>query len=170
MKKVFLGLGGNLGDVKNTLQSAIDKIKRLPDTRVIQISPVYETSPVSSLKQNNFLNCVCSIETSLSPQELLAELQTIEDMLGKYPKPKDAPRPIDIDILLYEDVAVTTDTLCIPHPYLRQRLFVLAPLLDLEKSVFLPDRHEYFDVGQAVQRLMQQQKQHIVKLTEKRIT
>lgn len=167
MKQVFLGLGGNLGDVKNTLQHALDKIKALPSVYSVNISHLYETAPISTKKQNNFINCVCSIETTFAPRDLLLELQNIERSLGKYPKPKDAPRPIDIDILLYDDISMNTDDLSIPHPYLQERLFVLAPLSDLQKSVFLPNTGEQFDVIQAVELLMKQNKQQVIRLIER---
>lgn len=134
--QVFLGLGSNLGDRLALLQAALKQIEALPNTSHFQASKIYETSPVSPIPQGPFLNAACSFLTDLSPFELLSHLQQIETALGKTPKPKTAPRLIDIDILLFGQMKIDTPTLQIPHPHWQERLFVLRPLLDLTEEIF----------------------------------
>lgn len=138
MKKVFLSLGANLGDVKGTLQKALELIEKLPGVCDFKYSRFYETSPVTPTPQNNFMNLVTVFKTEMQPLILLQEIKNIEILLGKVPKSKEAPRPIDIDILFYGEEVYNLPELTLPHPRWKDRLFVLYPLLDLteELSVF----------------------------------
>jgi 2-amino-4-hydroxy-6-hydroxymethyldihydropteridine diphosphokinase len=165
---VYLGLGSNLGDSLATLQQALKEIASLPKTQLVRSSPFYQTSPISPLPQNDFINLVCSIITTLSPFELFHQLEAIEKKLGKIPKAKTEPRKIDIDLLLYGDLFIETPELQIPHPRMMERLFVLKPLSDLldtllvpqsnskPKVIFLKDflKHLDQDAGTTVERLM----------------
>jgi 2-amino-4-hydroxy-6-hydroxymethyldihydropteridine diphosphokinase len=139
MEKVFLGLGGNIGDVLSTLKKAESFLKLNPSIKNVLFSRYYTTSPVSDIAQNNYINCVCSLETDFTPIELLAVTQNIEIQLGKVKKDKNMPRKVDIDILLFGQKMVQSRQLDIPHPYWKDRLFVLTPLSDLVDEVITPD-------------------------------
>ena len=98
---VFLGLGSNVGDRAQALQTASDRIGRLPGTSVLRSSAVYETQPWGLLKQNTFYNCVLELSTSLRPEDLLSETKEIEADMGRTAAVRNGPRIIDIDILLF---------------------------------------------------------------------
>ena len=130
MKIVYLGLGSNVGDREGWLQSAVDLLHSR-DLRIRRISPAYETEPQGRRNQRWFLNAVAETETELFPLQLLRRIGKIEKELGRKRLAENAPRTIDIDILFYGSAVVSTATLEIPHPRLRERRFVLAPLADL---------------------------------------
>lgn len=134
---VYLSLGSNLGDSKDILQKACRSINLIPNTTEVKFSSIYLTSPVSSLPQSDYLNLTCSLITTLDPFTLFMYLERIEKTLGKIPKPKDAPRKIDIDILYFGNQILYSEQLIVPHPKIKERLFVLQPLLELTNS--LPD-------------------------------
>ena len=112
------------------LQAAVDLLHSR-DLRVTRISPVYETEPQGRRNQRWFLNAVAEAETELFPMQLLARIGKIERQLGRKRPAENAPRPIDIDIVLYGSSVVSTAALEIPHPRFRERRFVLAPMADL---------------------------------------
>ena len=126
---VYLCLGSNLSDRLNHLSQAIDLIAK--QVKVLRSSPIYETEPESVPNQGKFLNMVVEAQTTLPPIELLQFLKGIEQELGRGTGSSVEPRPIDIDILFYDDLTVSTEALTIPHPRLSQRAFVLVPLNDL---------------------------------------
>jgi 2-amino-4-hydroxy-6-hydroxymethyldihydropteridine diphosphokinase len=128
---VYLGLGGNLGNVDQTFYQALKQLALIPGNDVAVISNFYQTQPVSDLPQPPYLNAVCRFRTSLLPHELLYQLQGIQRHSGQLPKPKNAPRKIDLDILFYGNQVIETLDLEVPHPRWRERLFVLVPLADL---------------------------------------
>lgn len=134
---VYLSLGSNLGDSKDILQKACRSINLIPNTTEVKFSSIYLTSPVSPLPQSDYLNLTCSLITTLDPFTLFMYLERIEKTLGKIPKPKDAPRKIDIDILYFGNQILYSEQLIVPHPKIKERLFVLQPLLELTNS--LPD-------------------------------
>lgn len=124
----YLSLGSNMGDRQGNLKRAIDLLShRLKVTRV---SSIYDTEPVGDINQPRFLNLVCQVTTRLAPEALLALAKGIESKLGRTGK-SGAPRPIDIDILFYDDQIVKTPELTIPHPRLARRAFVLIPLAEI---------------------------------------
>ncbi|PYV34715.1 MAG: 2-amino-4-hydroxy-6-hydroxymethyldihydropteridine diphosphokinase [Acidobacteria bacterium] len=130
MKTVYLSLGSNLGDRAAHLEEAI---RRLPDVGVVvrRVSSFYKTEPVEVRSQPWFVNCVVEAATELMPTRLLGALKSLERTLGRQPGTPKGPRPIDIDILLYENVVVQSPELEIPHSRLAERRFVLAPLTEL---------------------------------------
>jgi 2-amino-4-hydroxy-6-hydroxymethyldihydropteridine diphosphokinase len=146
LTKVYVGLGGNMGNARHTLGEALKLIKAHPAIYDLTVSNFYKTSPVSPLPQNHFINAVCSFMTTLTPHALLKVLQDIEKQLGKEPKAKEAPRIIDCDILLFGDESISTSDLKIPHSLWRERLFVLIPLYELTKFVRLPGRSDLLDL------------------------
>jgi 2-amino-4-hydroxy-6-hydroxymethyldihydropteridine diphosphokinase len=135
---VYLGLGSNIGDSCAIIQQALSAIGKIPHVEKLRASSLYQTSPVSPIAQRDFINCVCALSTTLSPEELYQALHRIEESLGKTPKEKNAPRAIDIDILLFGRVFYRTQNLCIPHLHWRERLFVLAPLSELAEEIVVP--------------------------------
>ena len=137
MVKAFLSLGSNMGDRLEYLSKAIDKIAQIQGCNILNKSRVYETEPWGYENQEAFLNLCISIETSLSPYELLESLQVIELELDRVRKIHWGPRTIDIDILLFDDIICEDDKLTIPHPRMRERAFVLIPLYDIEKNLII---------------------------------
>jgi 2-amino-4-hydroxy-6-hydroxymethyldihydropteridine diphosphokinase len=135
---VYLGLGSNLGDRTEFIRLAIEKIKSSSYFSDILWSELIETSPVGYTQQPDFINCAVKLETELSPEELLNELQSIELELGRKRGFKWGPRTIDIDILFYGDRIIQKPDLLIPHPELHKRIFVLKPLLELCPDLLHP--------------------------------
>jgi 2-amino-4-hydroxy-6-hydroxymethyldihydropteridine diphosphokinase len=133
---VYLGLGTNQGDRLANLQAA--RLALAPSVRLLQASPVYETEPWGFLDQPAFLNQALKAETGLPPLDLLAYLKELELHLGRQPNFRYGPRLIDIDILLYDDLALSLPGLEIPHPRLAERSFVLVPLVDLAPDLRYP--------------------------------
>lgn len=129
--RVLLGLGGNIGDMNVHLDAAIEALSRLPKTAVLRQSKRYRTTPVGYLDQPDFLNCVAEIETGLSPQAVLGACLGIEATVGRVRTFRNAPRVLDIDVLLCEGFVSDSEELTIPHPRMHERAFVLVPLADL---------------------------------------
>ncbi len=130
MAIVYLGLGSNLGNREANLRAALRGLWRMG--RVEAVSSLYETEPVGGPAQPPFYNAACRWETGLEPRPLRRFLQGLEHELGRRPGGERwAPRPIDLDILLYEDHVVDEESLSIPHPRLAERPFVLAPLAEI---------------------------------------
>lgn len=138
-KTVYIALGSNVGCKRDNMAQAVQLIADLPATQVVKSSSLYETAPWGKTDQDEFLNQVIEIETTLQPGELLQELQNIEIKMGRQRKEKWGPRLIDLDILLYGNEVIDDPQLTIPHPYLRERLFVLVPLAEIGAELQFPD-------------------------------
>jgi 2-amino-4-hydroxy-6-hydroxymethyldihydropteridine diphosphokinase len=136
-KKIYLGLGSNIGDRESNLKSAIEKL-HTPDLRITRISPVYETAALDYTAQDDFLNCVVEAETNLMPMRLLSRIQSIEREMGRKRLIPKGPRNIDIDILLHGRSVVNASRLQIPHPRMDARPFVLEPLAQLDPNLRHP--------------------------------
>jgi 2-amino-4-hydroxy-6-hydroxymethyldihydropteridine diphosphokinase len=136
----YLGLGSNVGDRRGNLTAAV---RALPahGVDVLASSSVYETEPVGLvLDQRDFYNACLRMETGHGPEDLLDACKAVERSLGRDPGGvRHGPRPIDVDVLLLDDVAYTSDRLTLPHPEVRSRRFVLVPLLELDPALALPD-------------------------------
>jgi 2-amino-4-hydroxy-6-hydroxymethyldihydropteridine diphosphokinase len=132
----YLSLGSNVGDREQHLREAIRRLESAG--RVISISSFYETEPVEFTEQPWFLNCAIGLETSRTPEQLMASLLAIEQAMGRRRKVKKGPRTIDIDILLFGDRMINSRTLTIPHPAMHQRRFVLEPLAEIAPQVRHP--------------------------------
>ncbi|MEM9079068.1 MAG: 2-amino-4-hydroxy-6-hydroxymethyldihydropteridine diphosphokinase [Verrucomicrobiota bacterium] len=137
----YLALGSNLGDRQAHLTQAREILQKLSTTDIVS-APLYETDPLDCPPDSPpFLNTVLKLETTLTPQELLAETQAIEAQLGRESlatRTTNAPRPIDIDLLLHGDTVRDTPEITLPHPRLHQRRFVLQPLRDLAPDLTPP--------------------------------
>jgi 2-amino-4-hydroxy-6-hydroxymethyldihydropteridine diphosphokinase len=138
--RAFVGLGANLGDPAAQLDAALAAIGRLPQTRVAGTSSFYRTAPVGYEAQPDFVNAVAEIETTLSPPELLAALQGIESGAGRERSFRNAPRMLDLDLLLYDDRTIDAPGLQVPNPRMHERAFVLAPLVEIAPDVAIPGR------------------------------
>ncbi len=130
-RRAFLSLGANLGERAAALGAARAALAALPHTTILATSRIYETEPQDLADQPSFLNQVVCLETALSPRELLAAAQRIEDAAGRVRDVRFGPRTLDVDILLYQGVESAEPELTLPHPRLWQRAFVLVPLAEL---------------------------------------
>jgi 2-amino-4-hydroxy-6-hydroxymethyldihydropteridine diphosphokinase len=133
---VYLALGANLGDRSASLRSAVERLR--PGLAVEHMSSVYETEPAYLLDQPRFLNMALRGQTALDPRALLAFLKQIERSMGRVVGPRYGPRAIDLDILLYNSLALTTTDLTIPHPRMAERPFVLVPLAEIAPELVPP--------------------------------
>lgn len=129
VSQAFLALGSNLGQRQVNLQSAVNALGEL--MAIGALSPLYETEPWGITNQPRFINACIRVETTLSPEELLAALKATEKKLGRKPGTHWGPRLIDIDLLFYDDLVIDASRLSVPHPQLSERAFVLAPLADI---------------------------------------
>ena len=141
-----LALGSNLGDRLATLQRAVDLLGAEPRIAPTRCSRVWETDPVGGPPQPDFLNAVVRAEVDLEPLDLLAACQRVETALGRVREVRWGPRTIDIDILLFDARAIDDPDLVVPHPRMRERAFVLMPLLDIDPDPVLPDGTHLLDV------------------------
>ncbi|MEK4563191.1 2-amino-4-hydroxy-6-hydroxymethyldihydropteridine diphosphokinase [Alkalihalobacillus sp. FSL R5-0424] len=131
MPNVYISLGSNMESRFGYLEKAISKLRLMKDSEVTAVSSIYETDPVGYVDQPSFLNLVVCLNTTLSPFELLAETQQIENQLGRKREIRWGPRTIDLDILLYDQENMKMESLTLPHPRMWQRSFVIIPLLEL---------------------------------------
>ena len=136
MKKVYLGLGSNLGQRPDNLHEAIERLSQ--SLSVTRISSIYETAPVGYLDQNDFLNMAVSVETHLAAIDILRFIKKIEKFMGRNHVVKWGPRLIDIDILLVDQETIIMEELQIPHPELTKRRFVLEPLSEIAPGLSIP--------------------------------
>ena len=134
MSTVILGLGSNLGDKRKNLNTAVHALSLLPNTQIKNVSAIYKTKPVGFDDQDDFLNAAVCIETELSPHAILGACLGIEASMGRVRFHKNGPRTIDIDVLIYESYFSDSFELTLPHPRIKERAFVMVPLLDLYPS------------------------------------
>ena len=136
-KQVYLSLGSNRGDRVANLRRAMEELDRI-GVKVQRVSSFYKTEPVDFGPQAWFLNCAVEASTEFMPMQLLKAVKSVERTLGRRPGVSKGPRPIDIDILLYENVVVRTAALTIPHERMSERRFVLIPLRELAPAARHP--------------------------------
>jgi 2-amino-4-hydroxy-6-hydroxymethyldihydropteridine diphosphokinase len=127
----YVGVGANLDDPCTHVLDALNELDHLPHTRVVKRSSLYRSAPLGYAAQPDFINAVAQLETGLPAERLLAELQQIEQRHGRQRSFPNAPRTLDLDILLFGDARMTSKTLAIPHPRMHERAFVLKPLLEI---------------------------------------
>ncbi len=128
----FIGLGSNVGNKVKNLKSAIELINNLPNSKVEKISSGYETLPFGDIKQNNFVNAVIKLATSLEMPELFDQLKLIEKQLGRIKREKWGPREIDLDILFFNNLIISDEIITLPHKGIINRDFVMIPLIEIE--------------------------------------
>ena len=137
---VFLGLGSNLGEPAQQLGRAVVQIARIDDLTITALSSLYRSAPVGHTEQPAFVNAVLRVSTSLAPLALLAALYAIEQRQGRVRTFRNAPRTLDLDILLYGERRQDNPALTLPHPRCHERAFVLLPLLELAPDCVIPGR------------------------------
>ena len=147
-QQVYIGLGSNLQHPLQQLQRAVDRIRQIPQTTLVAVSPFYGSTAVGPGEQPDYVNAAALLETRLQPHALLDQLQAIEREQGRARGPQQwVARTLDLDVLLFDNKQIETERLQIPHPRMTERNFVLQPLLDLNPDLALPD-------GRRVQDLM----------------
>lgn len=133
----FVGIGSNLDDPRAQVLRGLRSLEALPRSVLQRRSPLYRSAPVDAAGPD-FVNAVAMLRTELSPMELLAALQAVEQRHGRMRSGHHAPRTLDLDLLLYGSQTIDEPTLHVPHPRLHQRAFVLRPLLDIEPTLQAP--------------------------------
>jgi len=136
----FIALGANVQRPEEQVSSAFEALAMLPRTRLAAVSSLYRSAPVGYLEQPDFVNAVAKIDTALEPRALLEALLDIEQRYGRVRDFPNAPRTLDLDILLYGDTKLREAGLSIPHPRLHERAFVLVPLAELAPDAMVPGR------------------------------
>jgi 2-amino-4-hydroxy-6-hydroxymethyldihydropteridine diphosphokinase len=140
MKRVFIGLGSNIGDRLGFLRSAVHELERLPETSVHRLSSIYETEPVGKKDQPFFLNMVVECRTNLDAVVIHSECKAIEQRIGRTTSARWGPREIDLDLLYFGGECITRDELLVPHPEIAQRKFVLVPMAEVAPEFVDPAR------------------------------
>jgi 2-amino-4-hydroxy-6-hydroxymethyldihydropteridine diphosphokinase len=155
----FIGLGSNLDNPREQVLRALQALDNLPHTRVLARSSLYRSAPVGYLEQPDFINAVAQLETELSPRVLLDALLALEQECGRTREFLNAPRTLDLDVLLYDELCHHEHGLTIPHPQMHLRAFVLRPLLEIAPDCAIPG------IGTAVSVLRQCADQQLERLT-----
>ena len=131
MTIAYVGVGSNLDDPRAQVLSAFTELDKLPHTRVVKKSSLYRSAPIGHADQPDFVNAVAQLETGLPAERLLAELQQVEQRHGRMRSFPNAPRTLDLDVLLFGDARIQSAELVVPHPRMHERAFVLEPLLEI---------------------------------------
>jgi 2-amino-4-hydroxy-6-hydroxymethyldihydropteridine diphosphokinase len=153
MSLVYIGLGSNLSDPKAQIISALNNLKQLTGCSVVDISSLYFSRPMGPQDQPDYMNAVLALETSLSPIELLDQLQNIENDAGRVRKDNRwGARILDLDILLFDEMIINTERLVIPHYGLTQREFVLLPLAEIAPKLLLSDGTSIFQLANQIEK------------------
>ena len=140
MTLAYVGLGANIGEPRRQLQTALKELNGLPKTRMTAASGLYRSAPVGHPDQPDFLNAVVELDTELSPDALLDNLQEIETAHGRERPFAGAPRTLDLDLLLYGNAVLATPRITVPHPRMHERAFVLMPLAEIAPRATIPGR------------------------------
>ena len=138
--QVFVGLGSNLADPRAQLAGAATRIAAIQGVRLIALSSLYASAPLGHAEQPDFVNAVARLATGLAPKALLAELQAIEAAHGRQRSFRNAPRTLDLDILLFDQCIDDDPLLTLPHPRCHQRAFVLLPLTEVAPDCVIPGK------------------------------
>ena len=131
MTTAYVGVGSNLNDPRAHVLQAFTELDGLPNTRVVRKSSLYRSAPMGHAAQPDFVNAVVQVETGLPAERLLAELQAVEARHGRERSFPNAPRTLDLDLLLYGTARIASPALTVPHPRMHERAFVLKPLLEI---------------------------------------
>ena len=159
MHTAFVALGSNLGDPELNVRAGIAALAALPQARLAAASSLYRSAAVDAAGQPDFVNAVAQLSTALAPQALLAALLAIEHKFGRERSFRNAPRTLDLDLLLYDAQSIAEPGLAVPHPRMHQRAFVLAPLLEIAPDCSIPG------LGSAADWLARCRHQRIERLT-----
>jgi 2-amino-4-hydroxy-6-hydroxymethyldihydropteridine diphosphokinase len=134
----YVGIGSNLQDPEKQVRQAFDELAGIQDTKLTRKSSLYRTAPLGYAAQPDFVNAVAEVETQLPAEVLLDRLQEIEAGHRRERSFANAPRTLDLDLLLYGDAAIATRRLTVPHPRMHDRAFVLAPLVEIAPDAAIP--------------------------------
>jgi 2-amino-4-hydroxy-6-hydroxymethyldihydropteridine diphosphokinase len=146
-ERIFVGLGANLGDATATVRAALQALDEMPGTRCVARSSLYRSAPIDA-QGADYINAVAQLQTELSPAALLEALQAIEARFGRERPYRNAPRTLDLDLLLYGQRRIVTPALTVPHPRMHERAFVLVPLAEIA-----PDLALRIPAGQRIERM-----------------
>lgn len=138
--RAYVALGSNLADPATQIHHAFELLARLPQTRLIAASSLYASAPVGYADQPDFINAAAKLDTGLSAHDLLESLLALERTAGRVREFRNAPRTLDLDLLLYDDLAFHETGLTLPHPRMHERAFVLLPLVELDAEVAIPGK------------------------------
>ncbi len=138
MALAYVGIGANLDDPAARVRGAFASLAALPRTRLLKRSSLYRTEPQGYRNQPDFVNAVAALDTELAPAELLRALHALETRAGRRRSFRNAPRTLDLDLLLYGGERVDEPGLTVPHPRMHERAFVLVPLLEIEPDAWIP--------------------------------
>ncbi len=157
MSVAYVGLGSNLDAPQRHVTQALRELGAIPATRVLGCSSLYRSEPLGHAPQPEFVNAVAALDTSLDAETLLDELQAIEARHGRARSFQNAPRTLDLDLLLYDDAVHHSPRLTVPHPRMHERAFVLRPLIELAPEIAVPGHGRARDLlaacaGQRVER------------------
>ena len=140
MHTAFIALGSNLGDPEEKVRQGIAALAALPQAQLLAASSLYRSAALGHTDQPDFVNAVAQIATRLAPQALLAAMLAIEQRFGRERSFLNAPRTLDLDLLLYDAQTLAEPGLTLPHPRMHERAFVLAPLLQIAPACVIPGR------------------------------
>jgi 2-amino-4-hydroxy-6-hydroxymethyldihydropteridine diphosphokinase len=143
----YIGIGSNLDEPRSQVERAFDELARLPRTRLLARSSLYRSAPLGYAAQPQFVNALAALDTALPARELLRELQALERQHARERSFPNAPRTLDLDLLLFGEARIDEPGLQVPHPRMHERAFVLAPLVEIAPQALIPGR------GSAAERL-----------------
>ena len=150
LEVAYIALGSNLEHPEAQIQKGFEALAMLPKTRLAGVSSLYRTAPVGHVDQPDFVNAVACIETALPPRGLLDALLAIERRHGRVRDFANAPRTLDLDVLLYDGLALAEPGLTIPHPRMHERAFVMVPLAEVAPGALVGDRGRAEDLARAL--------------------
>lgn len=150
MTLAYIALGSNLESPAAQVRRALEGIAALPSTRLMSASSLYRTAPVGYADQPDFVNAVACVDTTLTPQALLAALLALEAEFGRVRSFRNAPRVLDLDLLLYEGAECTDEALTLPHPRMHERAFVMVPLCEIAPDCVIPGHGRVADLAPAL--------------------
>jgi 2-amino-4-hydroxy-6-hydroxymethyldihydropteridine diphosphokinase len=148
----YIGLGSNLVAPVSQVQTAITELAGIRQSRLLKSSSLYQTAPLGPAGQPDYINAVAALQTPLSADELLTELQKLENRHQRVRRERWGPRTLDLDLLLYGDEVINSERLTVPHPGLSERNFVLIPLREIAPDLILPDNQALAELAQRCSR------------------
>lgn len=142
----YIGLGSNLDEPMDHVQRALSELDELSQTKLVAASSLYRTDPMGPAGQPDYINAVAAVQTRLSAEALLSELQHLETLHQRVRRERWGPRTLDLDLLLYGNYTINVEHLVVPHPGLAERNFVLIPLFEIAPDLILPDNRSLADL------------------------
>jgi 2-amino-4-hydroxy-6-hydroxymethyldihydropteridine diphosphokinase len=146
--RAYIALGSNLQDPRRQVLNALQELAELPDTEIVARSSLYRTAPVGYDNQPDFINAAVELQTALTPHELLRQLLKLESTHGRERPFPNAPRVLDLDVLMVDDLQIQDSELTLPHPRMHERGFVLLPLAEIAPQLEIPGRGKVSELAQ----------------------